>query len=233
MFCVVRPDYRRSPDDVSLLVKALPNVPALSINARTDTLGDRVSPQRDALQLASLLANATVQWSLVEPRIRRAMSQDLHAPLSLQADSTDTPPLDWLPAGVVVLGAVEFHVYAMPSSRSSQAASAHSDTLRRIACGALCMDGAHYIVARPAGRDVAQTVLPTTKSELTPREREIVSLIADGHGNKSIGAALGIAAPTVATHLRRIFAKLGVTTRAAMVCRCIHLIGPTRADTKL
>jgi two-component system nitrate/nitrite response regulator NarL len=52
---------------------------------------------------------------------------------------------------------------------------------------------------------------------LSPREREIAHLIARGLPNKAISAVLGISAWTVATHLRRMFAKMGVTSRAAMV----------------
>ena len=43
--------------------------------------------------------------------------------------------------------------------------------------------------------------------------------MANGLPNKCIGAMLDISAWTVATHLRRIFAKLGVNSRAAMIAR--------------
>ena len=52
---------------------------------------------------------------------------------------------------------------------------------------------------------------------LSPREREIARMIAKGHPNKVIASVLDISVWTVSTHLRRIFAKLGVTSRAAMV----------------
>ncbi len=52
---------------------------------------------------------------------------------------------------------------------------------------------------------------------LSPRERQIVRLVAEGHVNKTIGAVLDISPWTVATHLRRIFAKLGVASRASMI----------------
>jgi DNA-binding CsgD family transcriptional regulator len=55
---------------------------------------------------------------------------------------------------------------------------------------------------------------------LTPRELQIVALVADGKVNKQIADVLRISEWTVSTHLRRIFAKLGVDTRAAMVSRC-------------
>lgn len=60
---------------------------------------------------------------------------------------------------------------------------------------------------------------PHEAVELSPREHEIVRLVAEGHPNKLIAAELAISAWTVGTHLRRIFAKLGVGSRAAMVAR--------------
>ena len=42
-------------------------------------------------------------------------------------------------------------------------------------------------------------------------------MIAKGYPNKVIASVLDISVWTVSTHLRRIFAKLGVTSRAAMV----------------
>lgn len=52
---------------------------------------------------------------------------------------------------------------------------------------------------------------------LSPREREIARMVARGYTNKMIASVLDISLWTVSTHLRRIFAKLGVSTRAAMV----------------
>lgn len=56
---------------------------------------------------------------------------------------------------------------------------------------------------------------------LSPREREIVRMVAKGYPNKVIARVLEISSWTVSTHLRRIFAKLGVSSRAAMVA---HLL---------
>jgi DNA-binding NarL/FixJ family response regulator len=52
---------------------------------------------------------------------------------------------------------------------------------------------------------------------LTPREREVVGLLADGLGPVEIGGRLGISPKTVATHVEHIYAKLGVHTRAQAV----------------
>jgi DNA-binding CsgD family transcriptional regulator len=61
-------------------------------------------------------------------------------------------------------------------------------------------------------------------SRLTGRELEIAILVAQGHANKNIAYRLRISEWTVATYLRRIFAKLNVESRAAMVFRCAPLI---------
>jgi pimeloyl-ACP methyl ester carboxylesterase/class 3 adenylate cyclase/DNA-binding CsgD family transcriptional regulator len=50
-------------------------------------------------------------------------------------------------------------------------------------------------------------------SELTPREREIVGLVARGLTNRQIGEALVIAEGTAAMHVKRILAKLGFSSR--------------------
>jgi DNA-binding CsgD family transcriptional regulator len=54
---------------------------------------------------------------------------------------------------------------------------------------------------------------------LSPREREIARMVALGYPNKTIAAVLDISTWTVGSHLRRIFAKLQVPSRAAMVAR--------------
>jgi DNA-binding CsgD family transcriptional regulator len=83
------------------------------------------------------------------------------------------------------------------------------------------VEGSRYLLVRlprPAQADV----------QLSPREREIVRLVARGHSNKIIADVLNISSWTVCTHMRRIFAKLGVGSRAAMVARMpeIGLAGP-------
>lgn len=60
------------------------------------------------------------------------------------------------------------------------------------------------------------------KIVLSPREEEIARMVAAGYPNKTIAAVLDISSWTVGTHLRRVFAKLGVGSRAAMVASLIQ-----------
>ena len=57
---------------------------------------------------------------------------------------------------------------------------------------------------------------------LSPREQEIARMVAEGYPNKTIAAVLDISSWTVCTHMRRIFAKLNVRSRAAMVARLLE-----------
>jgi DNA-binding CsgD family transcriptional regulator len=57
---------------------------------------------------------------------------------------------------------------------------------------------------------------------LSSREKEIVRLVAEGLPNKCIGEILEISSWTVATHLRRIFAKMNVNSRTAMIVRLLE-----------
>jgi DNA-binding CsgD family transcriptional regulator len=74
------------------------------------------------------------------------------------------------------------------------------------------VDGSRYMLIRSV--PVERCTL-----SLSPREREIVRMVAQGRPNKVIAAVLNISSWTVCTHLRRIFAKLGVSSRAAMVAK--------------
>jgi DNA-binding NarL/FixJ family response regulator len=60
---------------------------------------------------------------------------------------------------------------------------------------------------------------------LTPRERQVLALIAEGATNRQIGAALFMAEKTASVHVSRILSKLGVQTRtqAAAMAHRLHL----------
>ena len=73
------------------------------------------------------------------------------------------------------------------------------------------VDGVHYTLTRRIPAAFAPT--------LSAREREVARMVAKGYTNKTVAAVLEISCWTVDTHIRRIFGKLGVRSRSAMVAR--------------
>jgi DNA-binding NarL/FixJ family response regulator len=79
-------------------------------------------------------------------------------------------------------------------------------------------------------RRTADRTAPARKangSALTPRELEVLLLLANGQGQKKIAQALFITPKTVATHIQRILTKLDVHSRAEAVAYAHrnHLLG--------
>ena len=58
--------------------------------------------------------------------------------------------------------------------------------------------------------------------ELSPREREVLRLIADGLSAPEIGRRIHLSATTVKTHLHSLYEKLGVSDRAAAVAEAMR-----------
>ena len=81
-----------------------------------------------------------------------------------------------------------------------------------------CQDPAdvpcRHAAAGTAGPPAEDGAVPqTTSRALTPREQEVLVLLAGGMSNRHIARQLGIAEKTVKNHLGAIFAKLGVHAR--------------------
>jgi DNA-binding NarL/FixJ family response regulator len=64
--------------------------------------------------------------------------------------------------------------------------------------------------------DEAAPVAPAP-DVLTPRERSVLALVADGRTNRQVGAELYISEKTVSVHLSRVMAKLGAGSRTEAV----------------
>ncbi len=61
-----------------------------------------------------------------------------------------------------------------------------------------------------------------TRPKLTPREREILTLLAEGHSGPEIARTLYLSPATVKTHLSNIYEKLEVSDRAAAVAKALR-----------
>ena len=78
--------------------------------------------------------------------------------------------------------------------------------------GAIRAGACGVLRGRPGAAETPELV-----NELTPRELEVLSLVADGRTNKWIAAELSLSALTVKSHLARISRKLGTGDRSHLV----------------
>src|SRR6266700_2300385 len=121
-----------------------------------------------------------------------------------------------LSAGARVLAAAEAFQTARearpyrPASSDAAAASRLRATVRE---GKLCPDAVEAVLAsagQPARRETAGRL-----SGLTPREIEVLRLIAAGRTAKEAARQLDISPKTADNHIQNLYSKIGVTTRAA------------------
>ncbi|MDA0158722.1 response regulator transcription factor [Solirubrobacter ginsenosidimutans] len=98
------------------------------------------------------------------------------------------------------------------------------DALRRLADGECVIDPT--IVARLLGRRRRRDPL----EELTPREREVLGLVAEGLSNHAIATRLVVTERTVEAHVKQVFLKLGLGTDAATHRRVLAVLAYLRAN---
>jgi DNA-binding NarL/FixJ family response regulator len=84
------------------------------------------------------------------------------------------------------------------------------------------------VAARLVGQISAQGRADDALDRLTPREREVLELIARGFANKRIATELGLSEKTVKGHVGHVLSKLDVTdrTQAALYAVRAGLVGP-------
>lgn len=100
---------------------------------------------------------------------------------------------------------------------------AFGEAIRRVAAGGSALDP--EVVSRMVGRRRRDSRL----DDLTPRERQVLALMAEGKSNPGIGAALGVTAAAVEKHVTGIFAKLGIGHEQAEHRRVMAVLAALRA----
>jgi DNA-binding NarL/FixJ family response regulator len=81
-------------------------------------------------------------------------------------------------------------------------------------------------IARKVVQSFRQTPASAPDGEgLSPREQEVLDLLARGYLYKEIAERLNISIPTVNTYVRRMYEKLHVRSRAQAVAKYAHLAG--------
>ncbi|WP_416981894.1 response regulator [Streptomyces sp. T028] len=114
--------------------------------------------------------------------------------------------------------------YVLKQIRGSDLVSA----VRTVASGQSMLDPATTArLMRSLRAEPAQTpVLPSEVANLSPREREILTLIGDGLTNREIGKRLYLSEKTVKNHISRLLSKLGVQRRVQAAVLASHLQQP-------
>jgi DNA-binding NarL/FixJ family response regulator len=79
-------------------------------------------------------------------------------------------------------------------------------------------------IRRAAGGGMAFGVRPRPqdRARLSRRELEVVALVVEGRSNDEVGAALGIGAKTVETHLARLFERFSIASRTELATRALR-----------
>ncbi len=100
------------------------------------------------------------------------------------------------------------------------------DAVRRVGSGGTAID-----------REIADQILDRKRSrnpmdDLTPREREVLGLIAEGRSNQAIVDRLRLTAKTVESHVRNIFAKLDLLPEPDDHRRVLAVLAHLRAGTQ-
>jgi DNA-binding NarL/FixJ family response regulator len=96
-------------------------------------------------------------------------------------------------------------------------ASDVADAIRAAVAGQVAID--------PAAAKALTAALRAPRSaadELTPRERDVVVLIADGATNRQIASRLGVTERTARTHVSHILTKLGLASRTQAALWAVH-----------
>jgi DNA-binding NarL/FixJ family response regulator len=145
------------------------------------------------------------------------------------------------PPRVLVLTTFDLDAYVFEALRAGASGfllkDAHPDDLlaaiRVVAAGdgMLAPAVTRRLIAAFAGGAVSPPPQAAPPPGLTPREREVLSLIASGLSNAEIGERLGVATGTVKTHVNALLTKLGVRDRvqATILAYDIGLVRPRGA----
>ena len=108
---------------------------------------------------------------------------------------------------------------ADPVTRRRLAALVKADPEIVLVAGA---EEADVVVSERVIATAAPATVPREGTALTPRELDVLRLVAQGLGNKEIAAELDLSAHTVKYHLASVLTKLGVRSRTEAVSRGIR-----------
>jgi DNA-binding CsgD family transcriptional regulator len=117
---------------------------------------------------------------------------------------------------------------AGPACRADSATDAADQSAEQVV-GDCRIDGRRYLILRSVSeQEPSPEGEPAAVDLLTRRELQVALMVCEGRVNKQIAHQLRLSEWTVSSYLRRIYVKLGVRTRAAMVARVVAGAMPGR-----
>lgn len=192
---------------------------AAILRAQPDIDVIRVAPSLETADAAGLFDPRRVDVVLLDIRLGtdsglRALTPARSVDGAKTAEPAQSPTTPSRPA-IIVLTAYDYPQYAEAALRLGAAGFVLKtapiaelvDAIRRVAAGGLAFS------VRPTSAGLAR---------LSPREHDVVRLVADGRTNDEIGSALHIGSKTVETHLARLFERLGVASRTELAMRAVR-----------
>jgi len=198
----------------------------LNVLLRIAVIGDDPLARSGISALAGSVAGATVVAELSADELPNA------APLDADVVIWDLGPAEEAALGTVTR-AVELPIVALVHRGAEEALAAGArgvlardvegerleSALRAVVAGLIVVDEA---LRADLGR-LRRTPTAEAAEALTPRELEVLGLLAEGLSNKLIGVRLGISEHTVKFHVNAILDKLDVETRTEAVVRGARL----------
>ena len=181
----------------------------LETQSDIEVVGEAEDGQR-ALELVATSAPDVVLMDIRMPRLDgiAATAEILAAPSPPKVLILTTFDLDEYVYDALRVGASGFLLKSAPPRELA-------DAIRTVACGdaLLAPEITRRLIEDYVARPRGMRTVDAGFDRLTPRETEVLLLIARGLSNAEIGARLYLSEPTVKTHATRIFAKLGVRDR--------------------
>jgi DNA-binding NarL/FixJ family response regulator len=155
---------------------------------------------------------AIAQYAALRPDV---VLMDLQMPGMGGVEAIEAIRADHSDARILVLTTYAGDAKALAALRAGAAGFLLKSSLRRELLGAI---RAVYRGQRTLHPNIAQEIaLHAIQDPLSPREIEVLQLIAGGHPNKQIAWKLGVGEETVKSNIKSIFAKLQVNDRTLAV----------------
>ena len=179
------------------------------------------------LEIVSEASNGSEALELLESTQPDVMLLDMNMPGMGGLETLKNVRQRWPEVSVLILSFHDDPEYVEQALRHGAAGYllktvSRDELIRAVQAAA---DGAGYLqaeITRPLLRKFAALSDPEGELDLSPREREVLQLVADGMSTKQASVELGIAESTVKTYLRTLFDKLGATHRAHAVALALR-----------